>query len=44
MKDIELERTALCYGSRKPKPRIEKAIQNFNKLKEIIEKEIKNAK
>ncbi|MBS3092146.1 hypothetical protein J4466_01865 [Candidatus Pacearchaeota archaeon] len=36
MKSIELERTALCYGNRKPKNRIEKSIKSFNELRKII--------
>ena len=36
MKQIELERIALCYGSRKPTERIEKALINFWKLNDII--------
>ena len=44
MKNIEEERTALCYGSRKPKLRIEKAILNFQELRKIIDTELKNAK
>jgi len=43
MKNIEEERNALCYGSRKPKSRIEKIILVFNKLRKIINKEIENA-
>ena len=43
MRKIEEERNALCYGSRKPKARIEKIIIEFNKLRKIINKEIKNA-
>lgn len=43
MKEIEEERIALCYGSRKSKERIEKSIKNFNKLRDIINKEIKDA-
>ena len=39
---IETERIALCYGNRKPKERIEKLIFNFNKLREIINKNLKN--
>lgn len=42
MKDIELERIALCYGSRKPVSRIEKTLNNFQKLRKIINKELKN--
>ena len=36
MKDIETERSALCYGNRKPIDRIEKMIHSFNNLREII--------
>jgi len=43
MKKIEEERNALCYGSRKPKARINKIILNFNELRKIINREIKNA-
>ena len=43
MKNIEEERNALCYGSRKDKERIEKAIKNFQELRKIINKELKNA-
>jgi hypothetical protein len=43
MKEIEEERNSLCYGSRKPKDRIEKLIKNFNSLKKIINEELKNA-
>ncbi len=43
MKDIEIERNSLCYGSRKPKERIEKSIKNFQRLRKIINKELKNA-
>ena len=41
MKKIEEERIALCYGSRKPRDRIERAIENFNQLRKIINQEIK---
>ena len=44
MKKIEEDRIALCYGSRKPKERIEKVILAFNELRNIINKEIKNGK
>jgi len=44
MEEIENERIALCYGSRKTKERIERAILAFQELKKIIEKEIENAK
>lgn len=42
MKKIEEERNALCYGSRKPKSRVEKIIINFNELRKIINKEVKH--
>ena len=35
MKDIEEERNALCYGSRKSRERIEKAIKLFQELRRI---------
>ena len=41
MKNIQDERNALCYGSRKPKSRIEEMIQLFRKLQKIIEDEQK---
>jgi hypothetical protein len=44
MKQIEEERNALCYGSRKPRQRVEKIIVFFNELRKIINKEIQNAK
>ena len=43
MKNIEEERIALCYGNRKPKQRIEKAINYFNELRKTINKELENA-
>ena len=43
MKKIEEERNALSYGSRKSKERVVEALNNFNELREIINKEIKNA-
>lgn len=43
MKNIEEERIALCYGSRKGKERIEKTIISFNELRKIINGELKNA-
>lgn len=42
MKSIELERNVICYGKRKPKKRIEKMIINFQKLRELINKNLKN--
>ena len=44
MEKIELERIALCYGSRKPKQRIQTALFNFQELRKTINKEIENAK
>ena len=42
MKIIELERNALCYGTRKPLKRAEKLIENFNELRKSINKNLKN--
>jgi len=36
MREIETERNAICYGTRKPKQRIEKAIQKFQELRKLI--------
>lgn len=44
MRSIEEERIALCYGNRKLKERIEKAIKNFHELRSIINKNLKNGK
>ena len=44
MNSIEIERNALCYGSRKSKQRIEKAIENFQDLRKIINKNLKELK
>lgn len=43
MEIMEVERIALCYGNRKPKDRIQNLIKNFNKLRKIINKNLKNA-
>ena len=40
---IESERIALCYGTRKSRERIEKVINAFQKLRKIINKNLKNA-
>ena len=40
MKNIEEERNALCYGSRKPASRIEKIVFYFNELRNILNKEM----
>ena len=44
MKEIEVERISLCYGSRKSKERIEKSVKGFQKLRKIINKEFKNVR
>ncbi len=36
MKDIELERNAICYGSRKPEKRIKESIAKFQELRKLI--------
>ena len=36
MKDVELERNAICYGTRKPKIRIDRAIMKFQELRKLI--------
>ncbi len=41
MRLIELERNALCYGNRKPRERIEKAIKHFQDLRKIINEAMK---
>jgi len=41
MNSIENERNVLCYGTRKPKTRIEKAIKDFHALRRIINKNLK---
>lgn len=43
MNKIESQRIALCYGSRKIKFRIEETLKNFQDLRKLINKEIKNA-
>ena len=40
---IEQERNVLCYGIRKPRERIERMIGYFNKLREIINRGLKDA-
>lgn len=44
MKEIELERNALCYGSRKPISRIKNVIIVFQNLRKIINKNLKGDK
>ena len=41
IKIIEEERSALCYGTRKPKVRIEKVINAFNELRRIINENLR---
>ena len=42
MKSIELERNVICYGKRKPENRIKKLIENFQKLRKLINLSLKN--
>ncbi len=42
MKNIEIERNAICYGNRKSKERIEKIAAYFQNLRRIINKNLKN--
>lgn len=44
MKSIELERNIICYGKRKPKQRIEKMIKQFQKLRKLINSNLKKLK
>ncbi len=44
MKSIEDKRNILCYGKRKPKNEIEDFINNFQKLRRIINKNLKESK
>jgi len=41
MKDIELSRNVLCYGTRKLLKKIEETIKNFNELRKTINSMIK---
>jgi len=41
MKSIELERNIICYGRRKPKTKIEELIKKFQKLRKLINKNLK---
>ena len=43
MEEIEQERNVLCYGARKPSERIEKIIRSFYKLREVINRRLKDA-
>jgi len=44
MKEIELERNVICYGRRKPEKKIEEVIEKFQKLRRLINKNIKQIK
>ena len=44
MKEIELERNIICYGKRKPERKIEAVIEKFQKLRKLINKNIKQIK
>jgi len=41
MENIERERNVICYGKRKPKPRIEKMIESFQELRKTINQNTK---
>ena len=41
MKEIELERNVICYGTRKPEKKIEELIKKFQRLRKLINKNIK---
>lgn len=43
MAEIERERNVLCYGSRKPKARIEKTVKTFHRLRGLINRRLKDA-
>lgn len=42
MEDIELARNIICYGKRKPEKKIKTIIENFQKLRKLINKALKN--
>jgi len=42
MEDIELTRNVICYGKRKPEKKIKAMIENFQKLRKLINKSLKN--
>jgi len=44
MKEIELERNVICYGKRKPERKIEEVIEKFQRLRRLINKNIKQIK
>ena len=41
MKEIELERNVICYGTRKPEKKIEEVIKKFQRLRKLINANIK---
>jgi len=41
MEGIELERNAICYGTRKPEKRIKEAIAKFQELRKLINLNLK---
>ena len=41
MRLIELERNVICYGTRKPEKRVENIIKNFQELRKLINKNLK---
>lgn len=43
MAKIEQERNVLCYGTRKPKERIEKVVKDFHRLRNNINRRLKDA-
>ncbi len=42
MEKIETEKNVICYGKRKPKEKIELLLKNFQNLRKIINKNLKN--
>mgnify|MGYP001586548871 CR=1 FL=1 len=44
MRKIETERNVLCYGRRKPLERINKMIEDFQKLRSLVNNDLKNVK
>lgn len=44
MKNIEVERNVLCYGRKKPLERINKMIEDFQKLRSLINQNLEKVK
>ncbi len=42
MKEIEMDRNIICYGKRKPQEKIKKMINNFQQIRKLINKNLKN--